>query len=315
MVRSEGSPNLPDPFRVWDDVPVPGGTLRVALAGPPPDEAEAVVLAVHGLTSSAMAWRTIARDLGRRTRLCLVAPDVRGRGMSAALPGPYGMGVHVADSVAVLDRLGVERAVLAGHSMGAHVVALLAARYPERAAAVVLLDAGLPVPVPPGMTADQAFAYVVEESLGRLRTTYSSFAEYVALWRAHPALRDAWDDDLEAYVRYDVSGQPNALRSVISDEAIVADCRDLVYDETTRTAVDRVRAPLRLVLAPRGLLDADPAVPRSVVDAFATAHPEAQIEEIPDVNHYSLVFGGGTGPRRVAAVIEEAVRQSVAEVA
>jgi hypothetical protein len=50
---------------------------------------------------------------------------------------------------------------------------------------------------------------------------------------------------------------------------------------------------------------------RPVVDAFAAAHPDARIEEIPDVNHYTLVFGAGPGPRRVAAIIEEATRHAV----
>jgi pimeloyl-ACP methyl ester carboxylesterase len=221
------------------------------------------------------------------------------------------MAVHVADMLAVLDHVGVERAVLAGHSMGAHVVSLLAAQHPGRAAAVVLLDAGLPIAVPPNMDADQAYEYAVEQSVSRLRMTYTSVEEYVGLWRAHPALRHAWNDDLEAYARYDLTGSPGAMRSVITEAAVAADCRDLVYSETTRMAVDQVRAPLHLVLAPRGLLDADPVIPRPVVEAFAAGHPEARIEEIPDVNHYTLVLGGGPGPRRVAAVIEEAIQRAV----
>ena len=56
-------PGSADPFSDRLDVPVAGGTLHVARAGAPPDQAEAVVLAIHGLTSSCMAWRTVARRL------------------------------------------------------------------------------------------------------------------------------------------------------------------------------------------------------------------------------------------------------------
>src|ERR1700730_18275985 len=109
-------------------------------------EAACVVLAAHGVTASLMTWRTVARRLDQR--ICLLAPDFRGRGRRAKLPGPYGMATHVADLLAVLDHVGAQSVVLVGHSMGAYVVARLAAEHPERARALVLLDAGLPFPRP-----------------------------------------------------------------------------------------------------------------------------------------------------------------------
>src|SRR5215212_12048200 len=48
-----------------------------------------VAVAVHGMTASAMAWSVVARALPREWTL--VAPDLRGRGRSADLPGPYGL--------------------------------------------------------------------------------------------------------------------------------------------------------------------------------------------------------------------------------
>ena len=298
------------PFSACHDVSVPGGALRVARAGPPPEEADAVVLAVHGITSSLMAWRTVARDLALRPGLCLLAPDLRGRGQSAALPGPYGMARHVTDLIAVLDDAGVERAVLVGHSMGAYVVARLAARHPERAAAVVLIDGGLKVPLPSGQDPAEVLAVAVEQSIARLGMTFDSVDDYVALWRQHPALVREWDEDVEAYARYDVAGEPGAMRCVVSDAAVEADCRDLLCDAETGSAVDRVRAPLDLVRAPRGLLDDDPVLPDAVVASFVAAHPGARVEEIDGANHYTMVFGGGPGPRRIARVIEAAALRS-----
>lgn len=81
---------------------------------------------------------TVARELlARRPGVCLLAPDLRGRGRSAAVGPPYGMAAHVADLPGVLDDAGVRRAALVGYSMGAFVVARLAAERPERAAALV----------------------------------------------------------------------------------------------------------------------------------------------------------------------------------
>lgn len=311
MAKGTHVSQLSDPFHTLADVAVRGGRLRVAQAGPPPHEADAVVLAVHGITSSRMAWRTVARLLTDRPGISLLAPDLRGRGQSADLPGPYGMAVHVADLMAVLDDAGVERAVLAGHSMGAYVVARLAAEHPRSAAAVVLVDGGLSVPLPPGQAPDEILETVVESAVARLGMTFESVDDYVALWRQHPALRHEWNDDVEAYARYDVDGAPGAMRCVVSQAAVVADCADMVHDEDTRTAVDRVRAPLALVRAGRGLFDDDPVLPAPIVDAFAAARPDARIEELDGANHYTMVFGAGPGPHRIAAVIEAATRYAL----
>ncbi|HEY2702318.1 MAG TPA: alpha/beta fold hydrolase [Candidatus Dormibacteraeota bacterium] len=302
---------LSDPFRAIGEIPVRGGGLCVARSGAHHHDADAVVLAVHGITSSRMAWRTVARELAGVRGVCLLAPDLRGRGHSAALPGPYGMDVHVADLLAVLDHAGVQRAVLAGHSMGAYVVARLAAQHPERVAAVVLLDGGLSIPLPPGQDPDDVLQLVLEQSVARLQMTFESVDEYVGLWRQHPALQHRWNDDVDAYARYDVAGEPGAMRCVVSPASVIADCEDLVLDPTTRTAIDRVHAPLSLVWAPRGILDDEPLLPRPIRDAFLAAHPGARIEEIEDANHYTMAFGAGPGPRRVAAVIEAAIRRAV----
>ena len=305
-----GSGALTEPFHALSEVRVPGGGLAVARAGPPPHEADAVVLPAHGITSSHMAWRTVARALAGRPGVCLLAPDLRGRGHGAALPGPYGMTTHVTDLLAVLDDAGVERVVLAGHSMGAYVVARLAAQHPERAAAVVLLDGGLNIPMPPGRDPTELHDVVVEQSISRLRMTFDSIDDYVDLWRQHPALLHEWNDDVEEYTRYDVAGEPGAMRCVVSEAAVEADCTDLIFDETTRTAVDRVRAPLYLVRAQRGLFDDDPMLPEPVLAPFLAAHPDAHVELIADTNHYTMVFGGGPGPHRIAAVVEAAIRRT-----
>ena len=83
-------------------VPVAGGDLFVARwgSGPP-------VLAVHGITGSHAAWPWVADRLAGA--VSLIAPDLRGRGASNGLPGPFGMAAHAADLVAVLDHLEADR--------------------------------------------------------------------------------------------------------------------------------------------------------------------------------------------------------------
>jgi lipase len=285
-------------------VPVVGGQLHVERAGPPPEEADAVVLTAHGVTASTMTWRSIARDLS--PRICLLAPDLRGRGKSAALPGPYGIKSHIDDLIAVLDSAGAASAILVGHSMGAYVVARLAAEHPSRAAAVILLDAGLPFPLPedPGRMLDGA----VTNAVMRLAITFPSADSYVEGWRAHPAFMSGWDDDIEAYARYDLIEDGGVARCGASADAVRTDSREMVLDATTRTAVERVRAPVTLLRAPRGLFDDEdsPLIPADALHRFAADHPEVRVESVPDVNHYTLVMGSGPGPKRVVAAIERA---------
>jgi lipase len=296
---------LRDPFHTLREVQVRRGALCVAQAGPPPEEADAVVLAVHGITSSHMAFRATARELGTVPGLCLLAPDLRGRGRSA-LPGPYGFAHHIGDLLAVLDDAGVERVVLAGHSMGAYVAARLAADHPDRVAALVLLDGGPLIPIPPGQDREELLRTGVEQATARLKMTFESVEEYVDLWREHPAMRHHWNDDVDAYARYDVTGEPGNVRCVISDAAVAADCRDLIYDASSGAAVDRVLAPIHLVRAQRGLFDDDPVLPDAIVGDFAAAHPDAVVEMVDGANHYTLIFAA-PGPQRIAAAIAAAV--------
>jgi pimeloyl-ACP methyl ester carboxylesterase len=305
---------MSEPFDVIREIPVPGGALHVAQSGPAPDEADAVVLAVHGVTSSLMAFARLARELRVAVPgACLLVPDLRGRGCSASMPGPYGVVAHLADLVAVLDGAGVERAVLTGHSMGAYIAARLAAERPERTSALVMLDGGVSLPVPPDQTAEEVLEEVVEQSAARLRMTFSSVDEYVGLWHEHPALLGEWNDDIEAYARYEVSGPSGHVGCIVSEEAVVADCTDLVLDGTTAGAAELVRAPMHLVRAPRGLFDDDdPLLPQPLVDAFSARHPDARIEDVDGVNHYTLILGSGPGPARTARVIRRAMRHAVA---
>src|SRR5471032_539016 len=104
------------------DVPVDGGTLRVG-DWDPEDPAAPTVVAAHGITASHLAWAMVAAAI---PQVRLIAPDLRGRGRSAGLPGPSGMARHAADLQAVIQALELPRAILVGHSMGGFVAVVTA---------------------------------------------------------------------------------------------------------------------------------------------------------------------------------------------
>jgi pimeloyl-ACP methyl ester carboxylesterase len=100
----------------------------------------APILLLHGLTATrryvVMGSRLLERS-GRR----VVAYDARGHGRSAPAPTPqdYGYDLLAEDLESVLDALGIERAMLAGASMGAHTIARFAPAHPHRVAAIALI--------------------------------------------------------------------------------------------------------------------------------------------------------------------------------
>jgi pimeloyl-ACP methyl ester carboxylesterase len=281
------------------DVPVRGGLLRVGIAGTGPTP----VLAVHGITGSHRSWTAVARCLG--DTVTVVAPDLRGRGHSGALPGPYGLDVHVGDLLAVLDHRGVERAVVAGHSMGAYIAARFAAAHPDRTAGVVLVDGGLPLPVPEGADPDVVLEAVLGPALARLRMDFESPAAYRQFWLGHPALGPRWSPDIEDYVDYDLLPLDGAYCSRVSEAAVRADGRDLLDGAAAWKALTSMPPPVVLVRAPRGLLDEpNPLLPEAVVDEARRLVPVLGDVVVDDTNHYLIVMG----EREAAAVAAEISR-------
>lgn len=127
---------------VWSE---DGTELHVETFGPADGP---VLLLVHGWTCAIRFWNAQIRALAPEFRV--VAFDLRGHGRSApAATGDYGPDAFAADVSAVLNavlRPG-EKAVVAGHSLGAMSVAAWARRFPEevpqRAAAIAMLSTGL----------------------------------------------------------------------------------------------------------------------------------------------------------------------------
>jgi len=281
---------MDQPFHTVFDIPVTGGTLAVGLSGRA--GGVPVVLAVHGITGSHRAWAPVARHLG--DDVTFLAPDLRGRGASGDLPGPYGLTAHIEDLVAVLDHVGATSVVLAGHSMGAFLAARLAAAHPARVAAVALVDGGLVLPVPADMDPDTVLEMVLGPALARLRMTFESPDAYREFWRSHPAFAGPgmWSADAEAYVDYDLAGAPGEMRSRVSEAAVRADGADLLDVAAVRRAFLALACPTVVVRAPRGLLDEpNPLLPEAAVAEAKTALPHLADVVVPDTNHYQLVLG------------------------
>lgn len=101
------------------------------------------VVCLHGLTRNSADFEDVApviASLGRR----VIVPDMRGRGRSAHDPRPsnYQIRTYVTDILALLDDLGIKRAVFVGTSMGGLITLAMAFKRRSAVAAAVLNDVG-----------------------------------------------------------------------------------------------------------------------------------------------------------------------------
>jgi pimeloyl-ACP methyl ester carboxylesterase len=280
------------------DVPVRGGDLRVGLwepaVGSADDASPATVVVIHGVTASHRAWVTVAQMLpGER----IVAPDLRGRGRSNRLPGPYGLAQHADDVAATLDFLGIASAVVVGHSMGGFVATALNARHPDRVRSLVLVDGGLPLmaPLDLGLAAR------------RLQMTFPDYESYRELWRAHPAFAADWGAVVMDYADYDLDGVPGGLRPATAVEALEQDSADQLKDEQVRSALRRLPEKTPFLRAPRGFVNDEPGIyPPEWVDQVRQQFPALDVREVPGVNHYTIVMNE-VGATAVVSAIREAI--------
>lgn len=282
-------------------VPTDGGDLRVWEWGPADGP---VVIALHGITAHGRSFRALAGALPDRR---VIGPDLRGRGGSREVTGPFSMAAHADDVARIAEAAGVDQAVVLGHSMGGFAAAVTAHRHPSLVSRLVLVDGGLPLALPEALLAlptEELIAAVIGPALTRLRMTFSSPEEYRAMWREHPALSPDWNPIIEAYIDEDLVGEAPELRPGAVEEAVLRDGEsELVHDDVER-ALDALAVPTTVVAATHGLLaaDAPPLYADEQLDAFAAEHDAVSVVRVPDVNHYTVMLTD-RGVEAVAAVV------------
>ena len=127
---------FPAAFRT-QEIQTNGTIVHVRVGGQGP----AVVL-LHGYGETGDMWAPLAAELARDHTV--VAPDLRGMGLSSRPAGGYDKKTQGRDVAGVLDALKIEKADLVTHDIGNMVGYAFAAQYPERVTRFVIMDAPLP---------------------------------------------------------------------------------------------------------------------------------------------------------------------------
>lgn len=116
------------------DIEVAGSRFHYVRTG---DGSQPTMVLAHGFSDDGGCWARLAGDLDGDYDV--VMPDARAHGRSARVR-PGQKVDQAADLAGVLRALGIEKAVVIGHSMGAWTVSELAARYPDLVGPLILED-------------------------------------------------------------------------------------------------------------------------------------------------------------------------------
>ena len=276
-------------------VPVKGGEIAVFQYG---NGSGDPVLLIHGVTSSNRAFQLFADALIARGKAPF-AVDLRGRGDSNNLPGPFGMKQHAEDMAAVIDHFSWTQPDIIGHSMGAFVAAALVGLYSEKVGDVVFADGGVPLPMPPGMTVEQIMPFVLGPAMTRLAMEFENKEAYRNYWKPQAAFVKGWSAVLDEYVDYDLRGK----KASTNPQAVEEDSRDLFGDDLIVKSLQGLQKPAIFIKAERGLQNEDGGLyPMPVLDAVLPAYPMLKLEFLADCNHYDM-FLEATGAEKVAHII------------
>ncbi|MFF7097496.1 alpha/beta fold hydrolase [Streptomyces rubradiris] len=259
-------------------VVVRGGVRLVCRDGGGPGPA---VVLLHGLAGHAGEWDALAERLSGRHRV--VAIDQRGHGASERHPGDVSRAAFVADVVAVAARLGLERPVLVGQSLGGHTALLTAAAHPALVRALVLVEAAPRAPAPRAPVTIGAW-------LDSWPVPFPSRAAAVSFFGGGP-VGEGWAAGLE---RHEDGWRPRFDRDVMV-AALAETAR-----RSSLPAWWRVGCPALVVFARSSL------IPGPDIDAMLAGRPPTVAVSVPGTGHdlhlerpdvlHELLEGFLTGP-------------------
>jgi len=250
------------------------------------------VVLLHGLTATrryvVMGSRALERS-GHR----VIAYDARGHGESdpAAEPDAYDYATLARDLGELLDDRGIDRAVLAGASMGAHTALRFALDHPDRVAGLVVIT-----PAYDPVTQDDP------ERLERWDALSDGLRDggvdgFVAAYGEAEHVPERWRETIQKVVRQRLSAHrhPEAVADALR---VVPRSRPFGTLEDLRA----IEAPT-VVVADRD--DADPGHPLEVGERYARAIPGAELV-VEEPGQSPLAWQGGQLSRLIAEVAAQA---------
>lgn len=252
-------------------ITVAGTRTYIREAGP---VAGPAVVLVHGFGASTFSWRETIPALAE-AGFRVLALDLRGFGLAdKTFEADYSHPAQADFVMAVMSAVGIERAVLVGHSMGGNVIAHAALRHPQRVTGLVFVAGAVSLGAPPAFSPAVLLNVPPVRQWARVLLTRALTPDQVA------------ETQLSAYAVKDVvtpavrEGYLNVLTVRDWDLALLGVVRDSAANGLTQP-LSAITAPVMIVwgeqdswvpLDPRGL-------------ALRQAFPSARWVTYPGIGH------------------------------
>lgn len=227
------------------------------------------VVLLHGFPHTRHLWDAQCNALAPHCRV--VAPDLRGFGASAALAdrAPLTMARHADDVAALLDALGIDRAIIAGLSMGGYATLAFWHRHRDRVRALVLLDTRASADTP-AVRVRRAATIELAHAEGALAVADAQIASSLGATtrRTHPALVHRVRD----------------MMATVSAATMIAAQEGMLARDDVTAWLDDIDVPTLLVVG-----DEDVITPAKEMRAMHDRIPGSALETIEHAGHLTPV--------------------------
>ncbi|MDQ3493529.1 MAG: alpha/beta hydrolase, partial [Chloroflexota bacterium] len=214
---------------------------------PEPVAALPPLILVHGLSQTGWSWAPVARRLAAYTRV--LAPDLRGHGLSDPTRAGYELESLATDMLTVLsgsgwgEAVGGTPVVVAGHGFGAMIAATMAAQAPGSVAGVALVDGGWEeMAEATRSSADEYLAAIAEppEVFGSMEAFLSDRRDF------HPP---TWDADQERAARAQVDQKHLGHVGLVSRPTAIRGSVQAMWSYDPAEVLAGVGVPLTVLVA------------------------------------------------------------------
>lgn len=247
-----------------------------------PNTAGKTLICLHGITANCHAFDgLVLKGLNENYRI--IAPDLRGRGLSSMPAFGYSMEEHAQDILGLLDHLKIEKAILVGHSFGGLLCCYLAANYPKRVEKLIIIDAAAEM--------NENVGEMLGATFSRLDKKFASWIDYINTIKS-ASFMTTWSDDMLSYYKADVMDTEEGGVTPRATLAAIMQCAAAVGNEAWEVIMSKIEQPVLLINGLDAYALGEPLLPdckaRETVDMMKNGKYVAV-----DGNHYTMMYGEG----------------------
>jgi 3-oxoadipate enol-lactonase len=226
---------------------------------------------IHGYPLDRTTWNEVASLL--ENDFDLILPDIRGMGQSDAVEKTYTVADLASDIADLLDHLKVQKAFIAGHSMGGYVALAFARAYPNRVRGL-------------GMISSQVLADPPERKAGRYQTAKDVQEKGISVVVDSMTTKLSADMRIQSFIREVIQRQKPA--------GVIGSLKAMAERDDSSDLLKKFKFPVVIVHG-----DADALIPVERGREMKAALPSAHYAELKGAGHMPMM----ENPKEVAAAL------------